>query len=72
MEQIATTGFDIADHVFHAGVDEHGRMVFSNGVSRSRLPDFFARRPHYPEALEACSGPHHWDGSFRGWGTRCG
>lgn len=61
MAEVSTIGLDIAKTVFHAhGVDERGRMVFSQRLTRAKLLDFFSRQPCCMVALEACGGAHHW------------
>ena len=61
MEQITTSGLDIAKRVFQAhGADGAGNAVLRKKLTRAKVLTFFASQPRCVVALEACGGAHHW------------
>jgi transposase len=63
--RIAVLGIDLAKSIFHLyGVDERGRRVLSQRVSRAKLATIVANLPPCVIGMEACSTSHHWARRF--------
>lgn len=59
-------GVDIAKRVFHAvGMDERGKIVLRQRLSRNALMPFLATLPPVRIGMEACGGAHDWARRFR-------
>ena len=59
--QVTAIGLDIAKNVFQVhGVDQHGKVVLRNRLSRGQVLAFFANLPRCVIGLEACGGAHYW------------
>jgi transposase len=54
------------------GVDERGRPVLRENLTRARFERFLGKASPSEVVLEACGSSHHWDDSRRNWATRCG
>jgi transposase len=56
----ATLGIDIGKRFFHVvGLDEIGRVVFREKLTRERLHQLFATHPKCVMAMETCCGAQH-------------
>jgi transposase len=70
--KITVLGIDLSKNVFHLfGVDERGREVLRNKLTRAKLLAFMANLPPCRVGMEACAGAHIWRGSFGSRGMRC-
>ena len=59
MKQVTTIGLDIAKTIFQVhGVDAAGHVVLRQKLSRSRVPEFFAKLPRCLVGIEACASSH--------------
>ena len=59
-------GIDIAKRVFHVvGMDERGKIVLRQRLSRHALMPFIAKVPPVLIGMEACGGAHYWARRFR-------
>jgi transposase len=59
--QVTTIGLDIAKNVFQVhGVDQHGKVVLRNRLSRGQVLAFFANLSRCVIGFEACGGAHYW------------
>src|SRR3712207_9235013 len=62
-------GIDLEKRVFYLkGMDEHGRTVVSERVSRTKLVEAVVRLAPTTVAMEACCGAHYWGRRFRDLG----
>jgi transposase len=65
-QEMSVVGIDIAKRVFHAiGMDNTGKIVFRNRLSRHDLLPFLAKLPPVRIGMEACGGAHDWARRFR-------
>ena len=61
MGQIATTGLDIAKHIFQLhGVDATENVVIRRRLRRGEVLAFFAKLQPTLIGIEACGTSHHW------------
>jgi transposase len=59
--QIATTGVDLAKHVFQLhGIGPDGQVVLRQKLRRAQMMTFFAKLPPCLIGMEACATAHHW------------
>ena len=66
---VAVLGIDLAKRVFALhGVDESGKPVLKQVLSRSALTKRIAQLPPCLIGLEACSGAHEWARQFQRFG----
>ena len=58
---IATTGLDIAKHVFQVhGADAAGKPVLRQRLRRGQVLAFFGGLDRCTVCIEACAAAHHW------------
>jgi len=61
MGNVTTLGIDLAKNVFHVhGIDDSGRTVVQERVSRRRLSEFIAKMPSCLIGIESCGGSQYW------------
>src|SRR5689334_52086 len=59
--QVTRIGFDIAKSVFQVhGVDEHGKVVVRQQLTRRKVLPYFAQLPACRIGMEACGSAHYW------------
>jgi transposase len=64
--EMSVLGIDIAKRVFHVvGMDERGKIVLRQRLSRHALMPFIAKVPPVLIGMEACGGAHYWARRFR-------
>ena len=67
--EMSVLGIDIATRVFHAvGMDERGKIVLRQRLSRHDLLPFMAKLPPVLIGMEACGGAPYWARRFRAHG----
>jgi transposase len=61
MEGIAVIGLDLAKSVFQVhGIDEQGKVVLRQRLSRAKLLPFFTKLPPCLIGMETCASANHW------------
>src|SRR5205823_8871051 len=66
MKEMSVLGVDIAKRVFHAvGMDETGKIVSRQRLSRHDLMPFSAQLPPVFIGMEACGGAPSWARRFQ-------
>ncbi len=61
MEEVITTGIDLAKNVFQVhGVDAAGEVMIRRQLRRARVLPFFEKLPPCLVGMEACATAHHW------------
>lgn len=69
MNKITLLGIDLAKNVFQLhGVDQKGKAVLKQKMSRAQLGKFIANLPVCTIAMEACGGAHYWARKFQRFG----
>ena len=64
-QEMSVLGIDLAKRVFHAvGMDEKGRIVLRQRLTRHDLIPFLAKLPPVLIGMEACGGAHDWARRF--------
>jgi transposase len=70
---VTTIGIDLAKNTFSLhGVDQHGKTVLRQNVSRAKLLAVLGQQPPSLIGMEACSGAHHWARELQKFGHRIG
>ena len=73
MGEVTILGIDLAKDLFHVhGVDERGRTVLQQRVSRKRLSGYIANLPRCRIGIESCGGAHYWARVFESHGHDVG
>lgn len=61
MSALKITGIDLAKTNFYLFIiNEHGKPVEKVKLTRTRLLNWLAQKPHMIVAMEACGASHHW------------
>jgi transposase len=69
VKNITLLGIDLAKDVFQLhGVNEHGKKILGQKVSRAALPRLIANLPKCKIVMEACGSSNYWSRKFMSYG----
>jgi transposase len=67
--KISVLGIDLGKDSLHLfGVDEQGKAVLRQRMTRRKLREFMANLPACLVGMEACGGAHYWARVFERYG----